>query len=222
MENAVDAIYIAGAVLLLLVALTIGISSFSTQVSQIDEIVQADERVDIATDATGQFVNYISHSDSERVVSVDTIVNTLYRAYKENYTVYIKLNDYSHVKNSDKYVTKAKKTTTVIQSDGTPKNIININDKILVFKITTEYNLQNAKEKLNNILADVSGENPNGADLYNVLKSDSSHNKRYTEYIGELYQNDITSNAGDHMSNEQKKVSDYNKTKVRIITYIEI
>ena len=222
MENAVDAIYIAGAVLLLLVALTVGISSFSTQVSQIDEIVQADERVDIATEGTGNFVNYISHSDTTRVVSVDTIVNTLYRSYKENYTVYIKLNSYASLKNEDKYVTKAQKTTTVTQSDGTQKNIINKDDEILVFKITTEYNLQNAKEKLNNMLADQSHKNPEGANLYNVLKSDASHNKQYSEYIGELYQNDIASTPGEAWPTDKDKVSDYNKTKVRIITYVEI
>ena len=227
MENAVDAIYIAGAVVLLLIALTIGISSFSTQIAQIDEIVEADERVDIVTEETGEFVNYISHSDSERIVSVDTIVNTLYRSYKENYTVYIKLKNssFTSIKNRDKYsenIIKAKKTTTVTKSDGSSENIININDDLLVFKITTEYNLQNAKEKLNHMFSDISPENPNGANLYNVLKGDPSHKKRYKEYIGELYQDDITTNPGESMTEDQKKVSDYNKTKVRIITYVEI
>lgn len=101
MENATDALYIGFAMLIFVVALSICISSFSTQISQIDEIVLADERLDTSTrvNAAGEteFMNYISYSETSREVGVETIVNTLYRSYKENYIVYLKLNDYSSV-----------------------------------------------------------------------------------------------------------------------------
>lgn len=101
MENATDALYIGFAMLIFVVALSICISSFSTQISQIDEIVLADERLDTSTrvNAAGEteFMNYISYSKTSREVGVETIVNTLYRSYKENYIVYLKLNDYSSV-----------------------------------------------------------------------------------------------------------------------------
>lgn len=72
--------------------------------------------------------------------------------------------------------------------------------EVIEFKITTEYNLQNAKEKLNQTLG-------NGG-LYNYLRE-----KKFKEYIGELYQNDI--------GGAPTGVSDANKTKIRIITYVE-
>ena len=203
MENAVDALYIAGAVLLLLIALTIGISSFSSQVSQIDEIVQADERVDIVTETSGDYVNYISHSDSERVVSVDTIVNTLYRAYKENNTVYINVN-IDKTTLEDYGINVVDTTNSSINGQALKRNYY------AVFKITTEYNLQNAKERLNQIFYGTTGNNG----FYNAIR-----NKRFKEFIGELYQDDIITNPSESYSSD---VSDANRTKVRIITYVEI
>lgn len=149
MENAVDAIYIAGAVLLMLVALTVGISSFSTQIAKVEEIVQADERLDIVTTTSGttEFLNYITYNKSTRDVGVETIVNSLYRSYKENYTVYIKLKSYTGISND------IIKTAEKQQKDSNGTTIINVGNKILVFKITTEYNLQNAKEKLDGIFS---------------------------------------------------------------------
>lgn len=209
MENAVDAIYIAGAVLLMIVALTVSISSFSTQIASVEEIVQADERLDVVETADGSdFLNYITYNKSTRDVGVETIVNSLYRSYKENYTVYIKLNSYTPYLNSSDLIKYAQKQQ--IGPDGNP--IINVGNKILVFKITTEYNLQNAKEKLNNILATRNGSTyPNGLGLYDRLKNGNS----FTEYIGTLYQNDIGSGT------RTEEISDANKTIIRIITYVE-
>ena len=48
--------------------------------------------------------------------------------------------------------------------------------------------------------------------LYNKMKG-----KTFTEYIGTLYQDDITSNP--YATHEE--ISDANKTRVRIITYVE-
>lgn len=212
MENAVDAMYIAGAVLLMLVALTVSISSFSTQIAKVEEIVQADERIDVVetTGASGnkEFLNYITYNKSTRDVGVETIVNSLYRSYKENYTVYIKFKNPSSYTGVDTSIkTKAKKQ----QKDSDGNVIINVNDNILVFKITTEYNLQNAKEKLNSILAPVNAStNPKGSNLYNKMVG-----KKFTEYIGTLYQNDIGT------GNRTEEISDANKTRIRIITYVE-
>lgn len=209
MENAVDALYIAGAILLLLVALTVGISSFSTQISQIDQIIENDERVDLATDETGNLVNYITYSSEVREVGVETIVNSLYRSYKENYTVYIKLKDATRSKlNLYKY-NDILKTSTKEQKYKTT-TIINVGDNILCFKITTEYNLQNAKEKMNDIMNEKSD---GGVGLYKAIESE-----KFDEYIGEFYQNDIGTGMRDP---NMDKVSDANKTKTRIITYIQ-
>ena len=209
MENAVDAIYIAGAVLLMIVALTVSISSFSTQIANVEEIVQADERTDVVETAGGtDFLNYITYNKSTRDVGVETIVNSLYRSYKENYTVYIKFKNASSYTNVD---SKIKTKATKQQKDIDGNIIINVNDNILVFKITTEYNLQNAKERLNSIFAPIHAtNNPNGSDLYRKMIG-----KKFTEYIGTLYQNDIGSGT------RTEEISDANKTIIRIITYVE-
>lgn len=210
MENAVDALYIAGAILLLLVALTVGISSFSTQIAQIDQIVENDERVNLATDESGSLVNYITYSSEVREVGVETVVNSLYRAYKENYTVYIKLKDGTRSNlNLYKY-NEILKTATKEQKYKATTSIINVGDSILCFKITTEYNLQNAKEKMNDIMKEKSD---GGVGLYKAIE-----NERFDEYIGEFYQNDIGTGTRDPSIDQ---VSDANKTKTRIITYIQ-
>lgn len=200
MENATDALYIGFAMLIFVVALSICISSFSTQISKIDEIVLADERLDTATrvNAAGEteFMNYISYSETSREVGVETIVNTLYRSYKENYMVYLKLNNYS----SFRSVSGVRIITLNKEQKYNGNVIIPNGAEVIEFKITTEYNLQNAKDKLNEILG-------NGG-LYNYLLG-----KNFKEYIGELYQNDI--------GGAPTGVSDANKTKIRIITYVE-
>lgn len=206
MENAVDALYIAGSILLLLVALTVGISSFSTQIAQIDQIVENDERVELATDNGGNLINYITYSSEVREVGVETIVNSLYRAYKENYTIYIKLKITTYnVLDKTKYKEIFKNATKDQYYKNSDIPIINSGDKILCFKITTEYNLQNAKEKMNDILSD------NGVRLYSAIKDE-----KFDEYIGELYQNDVGTGT-----RPGEAVSDANKTRTRIITYIE-
>ena len=193
----------------MIVALTVSISSFSTQIASVEEIVQADERLDVVETAGGtDFLNYITYNKSTRDVGVETIVNSLYRSYKENYTVYIKFKNASSYTNVD---SKIKTKATKQQKDIDGNIIINVNDNILVFKITTEYNLQNAKERLNSILAPIHAtNNPNGSDLYRKMIG-----KKFTEYIGTLYQNDIGSGT------RTEEISDANKTIIRIITYVE-
>ena len=193
----------------MIVALTVSISSFSTQIANVEEIVQADERTDVVETAGGtDFLNYITYNKSTRDVGVETIVNSLYRSYKENYTVYIKFKNASSYTNVD---SKIKTKATKQQKDIDGNIIINVNDNILVFKITTEYNLQNAKERLNSIFAPIHAtNNPNGSDLYRKMIG-----KKFTEYIGTLYQNDIGSGT------RTEEISDANKTIIRIITYVE-
>ena len=82
MENAVDALKIAFAVFVFIVALSLSMFMF-TLVGQTSDIVLQ------SSDVT-RFMEYIEVSDmisDERIVGLETIIPTLYKYYKENYTI---------------------------------------------------------------------------------------------------------------------------------------
>lgn len=81
MENAADALKMAAEVLLFILALGITISSFS-QARETSEILLRYTDRDYVT----QYVEDLE--TTERVVGIETIIPTIYRAYKENYKIY--------------------------------------------------------------------------------------------------------------------------------------
>lgn len=81
MENASDAIIMAGAVLIFVIALTVTMNVFSQARSTVDTVVYASDRT-----------NYYEYLDDygnikNRIVGLETVIPTLYKYYKENYTV---------------------------------------------------------------------------------------------------------------------------------------
>lgn len=90
MENASEAIVIAGSIFLLIIALTLSITSFSRVKNQIDDIVTLHDKVEYAVDSENNLVNFIeSKKDYTRTVQIETIVTSLRRIRKENFEVYI-------------------------------------------------------------------------------------------------------------------------------------
>lgn len=83
MENASDAIIMAGAILIFVMALTITMNVFSQVRATIDTVVYT-------TDETNYY-EYIGTEDNNgiknRRVGLETVIPTLYKYYKENYTV---------------------------------------------------------------------------------------------------------------------------------------
>ena len=82
MENAVDALKIAFAVFVFVIALSITMYMFTMTLETSDTVLQS-------SDIT-EFMDYIEISDmaeDERIVGLETIIPTLYKYYKENYTV---------------------------------------------------------------------------------------------------------------------------------------
>lgn len=102
MENAVEALIMAGSIFLLIIALTLGISSFSRVKTQIDDMVLSREKVEYAVDSKeGTLLNFIQSDKNKytRTVSIETIVTTLRRIRKESFDVYIVLTDDAEVVN---------------------------------------------------------------------------------------------------------------------------
>ncbi len=81
MENATDALKMAFAVIVFTMALTIAIIMFS-QLNQVSKIVIS------STDIT-QYYEYeiATNEEQTRIVGLESIIPTLYKYYKENYTV---------------------------------------------------------------------------------------------------------------------------------------
>lgn len=87
MENATDAIKMGFAVLVFVSALSIAVFSFSRARQTSAQITQqADEKEYYERISLNESEN-ITWSSSSRVVGVETVIPTLYRYYKENYTV---------------------------------------------------------------------------------------------------------------------------------------
>ena len=82
MENAVDALKIAFAVMMFVMALTLSISSFSMARSAIQEIINLRDRESEYT--------YIEPSENlTRIVGIETVVSSMYRVYVENENIEI-------------------------------------------------------------------------------------------------------------------------------------
>lgn len=82
MDNAADAILIGGAMLIFVLALTVSITVYSQARVTIDAMLHA-------TDETSFYEYYDTQNNivSNRIVSWETIIPTLYKYYKEDYTV---------------------------------------------------------------------------------------------------------------------------------------
>lgn len=228
MENATEALYMAAAVLIFMLALSLTLSSFSSFRTDLDRLITAEERVDEATitDSSGKtsYINYISSQNELRTVGIETVANSLYRVYKENYMVVMKLKnmeDYDKIRNGTtlKNYSNMIKTNTATNSNIVEQQIyykkkndyskiIETEDTVLVFNIPTA---QNDKEYINKAL---------DAGLYDLLKD-----KTFTEYTGIYYETDtikdLNDTRWDNYKDQPEMVSDVNKREARVITYIE-
>lgn len=89
MENAVEALKIAFAVMVFIIALTVSIVSFNSVKSTADAILYMKDEAN--------YYDYQGESGKaaeNRIVGLETIVPTLYKYYKENYTVVFKQGTY--------------------------------------------------------------------------------------------------------------------------------
>ena len=90
MENATDALIMAGSVLLLVIALTVAISSLTNLRMQTQEILSERDQLMITSDEAG-YINYLrNNGEDKRTVGIETIITSIRRMTKEDYTIYIK------------------------------------------------------------------------------------------------------------------------------------
>lgn len=165
MENASDALVMAGQVLIFIIALTVCISSFTTVKSEVNRIIGEPETIEFAKGDNG-YINYIESRDngSTRVVGAETVISSMYRAVKENYVIYIKLDKPDELIGTTTVTTSATKDVVV---NGETK--IQSGEKIIKVTIGAGTNQQ-----VNSILK---------SGFYDKIKD-----LTFNEYLGE-YQN---------------------------------
>ena len=80
MENAADALQMAAAVLIFVLALTIAINSFG-QVRQISQLIIG------YNDREYDYTYVEDNGTTERIVGLESIIPSIYKAYRENYKI---------------------------------------------------------------------------------------------------------------------------------------
>ena len=193
MENATDALIMAGSIFLLIIALTLSISSFSRVKTQIDDIVLSREKVEYAVNSNdNSLLNFIqSNTKYTRTVTFETIATSLRRLRKEEFDVYIifknsNLNDF------------AKELQTELNNNSYFDDIQVTGDKtILKFSISGAANKYLEDKNSDNFDKSLNL-------LYNKVGT-----KKFKEYYGVYKQK-----TDDGVSNIEKK-------DIKIITYVE-
>lgn len=198
MENAAEALKMAFGYMMFVLALTISISSFSQARETIDAIITIKDR---DTEYT-----YVEAQDKQ-IVGIETIIPTIYKAYKENFKI-IFYKSYVDENNNEPYYLYYS-VDKYNPNNKTQINYIDLEKEIFA-------NAQEAIDHINILLnkrpTDINNKYynqfmyPDG--LYNELKD-----KKFEEILGEYYLED--SQAG-----YETDTIEANKTKKRVITYI--
>lgn len=190
MENATDALIMAGSVLIFLIALSVCVSSFTTLRAGIDQIVDQTETVDMAQNS-GEYINYIKRSNAIRVVGSETVVSSMYRAKKENYVIYIVLKNslINSLINSNEF----EKTGMIVKIPDIKKSadniIINKNENVI--KLIGSYDFDYILNKLK---------------LYESIKD-----KKFEEYLG-VYQDNTDATEENKITYRIITYVEYEKT----------
>lgn len=195
MENAVEALKIAFAVLMFVMALSLGISSISKANSAVEAVTKLNDR-------ETEYSYVRSSGGLTRTVGAETIVPIMYKAYKENFEV--RFLDKNGNGITIYYATDVNGNTKKDASG----NII----KVTSINGTEVFaNAQEAEEHLTQILGPKSKvkDKYKNQICYDVGFYDYLKGKKFTEELGEYYQND------------DANVPEANKVKKRIITYTE-
>lgn len=204
MENAAEALKMAAAVLIFVLALSITINSFTeTRIAATTILEYKDREYNL---------DYVEdNGTTERLVSLESIVPTIYKAYKENYKI---IFDSSVLIDG---VYQKKDETGILQ----PVNSIDLQNEVLgsdtqkeEFIMALLYGRQYEKfETVRNTFEKNLKISLNSDGLYARIKSIG----KLKESIGIYYQGEEQSNPDDEPTDSN--VPDANKTEKRVITY---
>lgn len=212
MENAADALKMAAAVLAFVLALGISISSFS-EVREVSQVILNYK------DKEYNYTYIPENGDTTRKVSVETIVQTIYRAYNENYTIYFYDKDESKPLTIFEKKNEKNQKEEINYIDLRKQSIANVdkrNQFIGCILYGSEYKDPDGKkfseikkefEKLGILLKEEG--------LYDkIIKSNGAEEK-----FGVYYEDDEIGN-NSNQGDGQSSIPQANRIKKRVITYI--
>ena len=208
MENAADALKIAGSVLLFVMAISVAILSFG-QVRQVSDVI-LDYRDRETVYIDGNY--YYEASGTERSVGLETIIPTIYRAYFENYKIVFDKNllgdpIYTITLNNTTQIPKYTLDLETNEDSGNI-NIVLANDEQkleflcgILYGSTYASDFETEFNRTSNVKIDIPEQG-----LYKRLSNRLQSNV-ITEYLGVYYQDD------------NEDVPEVMKQEKRIITY---
>jgi hypothetical protein len=230
MENAVEALKMAGSVLLFVLALSLAILNFSKAREAIDAVLKYSDRESLTIENDPRFYYLAEKSDTKRYVGKETIIPTIYRSYKENFKIVFDFNDYYlytkvvTTKNSDgtvstEYNKKIKKIDLENESIGSDL----VSRQFLNGIVYGNYEYEDGKTKadFNERFGIVVN---NSKTLYEVLTEAENNNILIEECLGTYIQEEVVSsdqNTAISVSGTDgtDAIPDNNETEKRVITY---
>lgn len=212
MENVADALKMAADFLVFITALAIGITSFSQARSTAQILLNYTDR-----EYETQYVE--STSTTDRVVGAETIIPTIYRAYKENY----KIMFYNSDDNNDKMELFKKGEQPINYIDlGSDSKILSLADDakkddfimVLLYgnkaKVTTVTTGEDFRKKMKN----EQGINLPEDGIYGTIKG-----SKFIERFGVYYPDEERESSNTDDESSSTNVPTANKDKKRIISY---
>lgn len=210
MENAADALKMAGSVLLFVIALSVSILAFTQARESADILLSYSDRESLTIEGDSRFYYLNDSKNTNRYVGKETIIPAIYRAYKENYKIIFDVKDGYYLfkkKDSSGVWQKINKIDLAEQSIGSDADSRQFVNGILYGVDPSEKN--NFEQKFNIQL--------NNESLYNYLNV-----KKFKESLGTYYIEDLktyTENNPTTDGTSTSELSDVNKTEKRVITY---
>lgn len=202
MENAADALKMAGAVLLFVMALSIIILSFGQVGEASDAILNYKDRETSYNYTTGYWGNRQGDKQFSRVVSLETIIPSIYRAYLENYIIVFEGLNEPIYKLKQQVGSPIEKFTIDLKTQGTENNATVADNEAKAKFIRAILYRDYEPNEFKNDFPNVSFEGISDT-LYKQLERAVT----ITEFLGVYYQND------------NPNVPEVMKEKKRIITY---
>ena len=207
MENAVDALKIAAAVLVFVVALSISINAFG-QVRIVSKTL-----LDY-TDREYDYTYVENNGSTKRIVGLESIIPTIYKSYKENYKIVFDPSVMSggvYKKDNNEVYTIDLENETIAGNTAKEQFLLAIiygkncmKDQEMIDKFGTW-------EKLKETYKNSSKIDLNDEGIYDKIKS-----VKLEESIGVYYQEEVG------ITEEDSSVPDANKTQKRVITYSRV
>lgn len=199
MENVTDALKMAAGVLIFVMALSISINAFGEARRTATTILNYRDR-------EYDYTYVDNNKTTQRTVSAETIIPSIYKAYKENYKIIFdfKSNDLINEGLYQKSDANSPTGTSPVYSIDLEKDVLGSDEQKEKFIQALLYG-----SKYLTIIEDFkkSGIFLNGRNFYDIIKG-----KTFTESLGVYYQEELQ---------EQSDTPDANRTKKRVITYTE-